>query len=67
MAAETVVTKLSKLPTLTLNKNLSVSSPRRGAGARRLKGRERRAAARAAVEIVDTSEEAVNVNKTTTT
>ena len=41
--------------------------PRRGDGARRLRGRERRAAARAAVEIGDTSEEAVNVNESTPT
>ena len=38
--------------------------PRRGAGARILRGRERRAAA---VDIGDTSEEAVNVNETTPT
>ena len=40
---------------------------RRGAGATRLRGRERRASARAAVEIGDTSEEAMNFNKTTPT
>ena len=38
-----------------------------GAGARRLRGRERRAAASAPVEIGDTSEEAENVNETTST
>ena len=38
--------------------------PGGGAGPSRLRGRERRAAARAAIEIGDT-EEAVNVNKTT--
>ena len=41
--------------------------PRRGDGDRRLRGRERRAAARTAVEIGDTSEEAVNVNESTPT
>ena len=41
--------------------------PRRADGARRLRGRERRAAARTAVEIGDTSEEAVNVNESTPT
>ena len=40
---------------------------RRGAGARRLRGRERKAAAITAVEIGDTSEETVNVNETTPT
>ena len=39
----------------------------RGDGARRLRGRERRDAARAAVEIGDTSEEEMNVNETTPT
>ena len=35
------------------------------AGSSRLRGRERRAAARAAIEIGDTTEETVNVNETT--
>ena len=39
--------------------------PRRGAGPSRLRGRERTAAARAAIEIGDTTEETVNVNETT--
>ena len=39
--------------------------PRRGAGPSRLRGRERRAAARGAIEIDDTTEETVNVNETT--
>ena len=39
--------------------------PRRGAGPSRLRGRERRAAARGAIEIGDTTEETVNVNETT--
>ena len=39
--------------------------PRRGAGPSRLKGRERGAAARGAIEIGDTTEETVNVNETT--
>ena len=39
--------------------------PRRGAGHSRLRGRERRAAARAAIKIGDTSEETVSVNETT--
>ena len=39
--------------------------PRRGAGPSRLRGRERRAAARGATEIGDTTEKTVNVNKTT--
>ena len=47
--------------------NRGHQSPRRGVGARRLRGRERRAAARATVEIGNTSEEAVNVNETTLT
>ena len=42
-----------------------LQGPRRGTGARKLRGRERRAAGRAAVEIGDTSEESVNVNETT--
>ena len=37
-----------------------------GAGARRLRRSERLTAARAALEIGDTSEEAVNINETTT-
>ena len=40
-----------------------LQGPRRGTGARRLRARERRAAGRAAVG--DFSEEAVNVNETT--
>ena len=44
-----------------------LQGPRRGADARRLKGRERRAAARAAVEIGETSEEAVTVNESNPT
>ena len=36
-----------------------------GAGPNRLRGRERRAAARAAIEIGDTTEETVKVNETT--
>ena len=39
--------------------------PRRGAGARRRRGRERTATARAAVEIGDTTEKSLNVNETT--
>ena len=39
--------------------------PGGGAGPSRLRGRERRAAARAAIEIGDTTEETVNVNETT--
>ena len=39
--------------------------PRRGAGPSRLRGRERRAAARGAIEIGDSTEETVNVNETT--
>ena len=40
--------------------------PRKGAGDRRLRRRERWAAARVDVEIGDTSEEAVNINETST-
>jgi hypothetical protein len=40
--------------------------PRRGAGARRLRRRESQAASGVAVEIGDTSEEAMNINETTT-
>ena len=40
--------------------------PRRRAGARRLRRKEKLAAARVAVEIGDNSEEAVNINETAT-
>ena len=39
--------------------------PRRGGGTSRLKGRVRRAAAKAAIEIGYTTEEIVNFNETT--
>ena len=43
----------------------STRAPGGGAGPSRHRGRERRVAARAAIEIVDTTEETVNVNETT--
>ena len=48
-------------------KNSTPPGPQEGAGPSRLRGRERerRAAARAAIEIGDTTEETVKVNETT--
>ena len=44
---------------------LTHKGPRREAGPSRLRGKERRAAAREAIEIGDNTEETVNINETT--
>ena len=59
------VTPPQYLRTSPQNQLAGATRAQDGAGLSRLMGRERRAAAIAAIDIGDTTEETVNVNKTT--